>query len=126
MNDKTRYLYIAGSWEDRDEINALMHRFDDIPEYEIATFWTEQEAGNREHMQMCAIQDLNGVRSCDIFIIHDPHKASKGKYTELGYAMGMGKPIITYKTKWRGIFTYSHPARHANNFDELLKVLNEV
>jgi hypothetical protein len=122
----TKTVYLAGSWEDRDEIHELMEIINQHPKFEINVDWTRHGWGNRRHMFNCAWEDKRGVMDCDVFVIHDPAKTSKGKYTELGMAITRNIPIITYKTAWKGIFSYLDKKIHVNTPDELLAMLDKV
>ncbi len=70
---------------------------------------------NPERPQQIAIRDMEGIRSCDIFILLSEPSSGRAKYVELGAAIAtfleMGKPriFILGKKKDQSIF-YFHPA----------------
>ena len=86
-------IYIAGSWEDRKDVKAIMWRLE-CDGHVITEDWTRHEdpALGSEY----CIKDMQGINECDVLVMYLSEKKSFGKAFEMGYARAKDKHIIVF------------------------------
>jgi hypothetical protein len=109
-------VYLAGSWQQRADVKALMEYLE-INGVTIAVDWTNHEGMEVEEY---AKADFDALIASDVFVLYNPLKISRGKFTEFGIAIANDIPVITYKTKKLGIFGHLIRAQHAGTPEKLL------
>ena len=126
---KLMKIYFAGSYVNRMEVRGYMETLRKHG-FEITEDWTRHIAGPTEFakLKQFAKADFEGVRDCDIFLIHFPYK-SMGKAWEFGAAYALNKPIYIVG-EWDGfkcIFTgLIQQENFYEEFKPLLKELKKV
>jgi len=101
-------VYIAGTWEQRLFVKELAIYLKKEYGEGLSIFdWTEHCKAD------CAFEyakaDMDGVVSCDAFVLVDPNTFSRGKFVEFGMALALKKFVIVLmdreqKTDTIGIF----------------------
>lgn len=88
-------IYVAGKWQDREEISKIMHRLRSIGHI-ITVDWTNHVNPEEQSILMeWAVRDIEGVRKCDLFFgIFVKDFIYTGAVAELGAA------IISNKKCW--------------------------
>ena len=102
MNKNVFKFYVASKWEDRyvvrdiyKEIRKHGHR--------VTLDWTVHDLPNRKLNQVekdlllrtYAMEDINGVRECDILIaLFTEPRHQRGAMIEVGAALGLGKFVL--------------------------------
>ncbi len=114
----TERIYVAASFEQRDEVRALHKKLreaghtitaDWTTHKEIASLETEEE---REALkQQYAVEDTNGVTSASVYALLLSDRKSTGAHIELGIALGanLGRICLIGEPDESQLF-YSHPA----------------
>lgn len=90
-------IYVAAKYEDRDFVRSL-YRTLESKGHEITCDWTDhdiypEDAPNNQKAYF-AVDDINGVRECDLLIavfLWERHQ--RGALIEIGAALGLGKPV---------------------------------
>jgi nucleoside 2-deoxyribosyltransferase len=89
-------LYVAGKWADRDKINEIIENLE-ANGHTITHNWTKFEGSNSrpEMKSQFAVMDIDGVRNADAYvgIMTDAVYPYRGSMTEMGAALGLGKPV---------------------------------
>lgn len=86
-------VYVASKWEKRSIARRIMDRIEKSG-HEIACDWTVHDGHERERY---AIEDINGVRACDIlFAYMDGDECYKGVMCEIGAAIALNKPVVVF------------------------------
>jgi hypothetical protein len=112
-------VYVAGTWENRTLVKTIMSVVEGAG-HVITTDWTTHE-GDRDDEY--AREDFEAVKACDVFVLMDPARASRGKFTELGMALAYGKKVVLYGGNDFGIFTHLHVHHVANGLGGLLELI---
>ena len=86
-------IYVAGSWEDRKDVKAIMWRLE-CDGHVITEDWTKHEDPALGH-EYC-IKDMQGIDECDVFVMYLSKKKSFGKAFEMGFASAKDKHIIVF------------------------------
>lgn len=82
-------IYVASKFENKNEVKRI-HRLLRQKGHEITADWTIHQPvtdSNHELAMKYAIEDLNGTRECDIFILITTDVAGVGSATEFGAAL---------------------------------------
>jgi hypothetical protein len=124
-------VYVAGTWEYRVFATELMDYLRARGHY-MCCDWTKHEKS--DDASEYASQDLGGVRECEVFVMIDPATPSKGKYTEFGMAIALGRKIIVLMDRTQGpdtlgafghlVYLY-HAAYSFSDVAQILKNMNE-
>jgi len=103
--------------------------------HSITHDWTsfENEGDSKSRMSQSAVNDINGVKSCDVLIafLTDPKYAYRGSFSECGCALGLNKQTIIVNADELSYCTtnvfYHHPSiLHVKSWDELLLQLENI
>ena len=89
-------IYIAGPWDIREMMPAIARRFEDQG-FEITKRWWEHDTDDPNELRECAVADMRGVRTADVFVVINSQKRGEetsGKAVETGLALAYGIPII--------------------------------
>lgn len=91
-------IYVAGGWSFRREIDVITKRLGAVPGIEITSHWIGREngRGDPQHLAECAKGDIDEVTAADavVAIMTDKEYAYRGTFTEMGCAIGQGKPVL--------------------------------
>lgn len=109
-------VYVAGASAEVDMVATFIGRLREagvVITYDwTADVLTSRARGVRDEdltpgvRQACATADLQGVAQADVMWLLTPANASTGAWTELGFAIGTGTPlIISGEQARRSIFT---------------------
>ncbi len=86
-------VYVGAKFEDAPRARALMTRLEENG-HVITYDWTKHEPSTpKDMLYQCAVNDLEGVVSCDVFMLLW-HPALKGGLVELGAALALRKGVI--------------------------------
>lgn len=95
-------IYVAARFYDKKKVKKIYNALEDHG-HKIVGDWTWHKkytpySKHGEEVKKYAIEDINGIRSCDIFILLTSTEAGAGSSTELGAAitcrLETGKPTI--------------------------------
>ena len=125
-------FYIASKFTNKEKVRELQKHLKSLG-HEITHDWTTHEdmrpfINNQKIAGKYAKEDLDGVRSSDVFIaLCDDAKGSVGMHTEIGAAISSfldkGKPSVYVLGKELDAMFYFHPAvKRIKSIDELLKI----
>ncbi|RLG18521.1 hypothetical protein DRN63_01315 [Nanoarchaeota archaeon] len=124
-------VYIAAPFERKGEVKDLIEELKKIG-FEISHDWTSHESidptKQKELARKYSIEDIEGVRNSDVFILLAEDRVSSGASVELGAAilsnLEFGKPIIYVVSKTRDLMFYFHPSvKLVENVTEVLEDL---
>lgn len=129
----TRLFYLAGAYTQKDALNARIEALEDEG-YQCTWNWTraEDHATDHDTMGYWAAKDIDGVKTADfvVVVMDDPGYAYRGTFTEIGAALGLGKPIYIYSPcKPNDLYArtncfYCHPSvRHFSSWTDLIDAL---
>lgn len=126
-----RHFYLAGSYQGRQDLKPLIG---DLMArgYECTWNWPEAEVHGQDHTTMghFAAKDIQGVLDADVVVavVDDPSYAYRGTFTEIGCALGSGKPVIVFCPIPHGDMYartncfFCHPAiTHTSTWEETLE-----
>lgn len=100
-------IYIAGKWEDRHIVKAIMKQLKEQG-YEITEDWTDHDDPTRRRDY--AILDLDGVRRCDVLLaLCEKEYPYKGLFCEVGAAIALGKPVYVLGHVCDSCIFWDHP-----------------
>ncbi len=129
-------LYLAGSWNERDEMQGYIQKFKELG-YNITHDWTKAEddhidTRSLEKKQEGAENDISGVKKANavVVIMDNPKYAYRGTCCEIGCALGLNIPIYLYNPIKSGsyattnIFYWHKGVKHYDNIDVLIEELN--
>ena len=112
-------VYVAGSWEERDEIKNVMKKLE-AAGHEVLVDWTcHGGTGKKKY----ALEDFEGVVASEIFILVNPAVMSRGKFIETGIALAGGKNIYIIGKGEIGIFEALGRCKHFDFIEELLELM---
>jgi hypothetical protein len=90
-------VWVSGAWIHRE---LMGERIDQIRQmgYKITHDWTRVEKASNptpKDQSLYATFDIDGVKNSDIAVavMDDPDYAYRGSFTEIGCALGIGKPL---------------------------------
>lgn len=84
-------IYVASSILNKKKVQKVQQKLTNLG-HTITFDWTKDEAINKEASVVCAFNDLGGVFTADCIVILAPGRI--GTFTEFGYALGLGRPVI--------------------------------
>jgi len=127
-------IYIASRFHKKEEVKKLYKLFRDKG-HKISSDWTLHKRikpykENQEMASKYAIEDVEGVKDSDIFIMISDNTGT-GLYTELGVAIAscveFGKPKIYIIGDYKDRFMFHfHPSINLkNNIEEVLKEIDK-
>ena len=128
-------IYVAAKFEAKDAVKEIYARLRDAG-HVITHDWTQEDdtayvtfAEKVEYHRMCAMNDLEGVRSADALVLF-PHEKGKGLYFEFGAAMALDIPVFILGQWYVSapcIFQrLVSPKRWLSNVEELVEALIKV
>ena len=86
-------FYIAGKWEEREAVKGLMLALEWMG-HSITVDWTIHETSDKGYPQQYAIDDVEGVKQCDVYVGRFINKNNyKGALVEMGIALGLDKQV---------------------------------
>lgn len=135
-------IYVAGKWDDKVPIQQVMGYLVSMG-HTITHDWTRFEVGTNphinifdsrphhlQHLSISAQLDIDGVRHADLVLVlmTDSKYAYRGSFSELGCALGLGKPIVMVcpdpNAYCRSNCFFHHPSIiHFNDVDSALKYI---
>ncbi len=90
-------LYVASGWNFRKDVQKINDRLRS-ENFDIISTWIECENGisSPTAYTIDAVRDTTEITNCDILlaIMSDKEYAYRGTFTEIGYAIGIKKPIL--------------------------------
>jgi len=124
-------FYIATRFERREEVKQIIEKLAKKG-HSASLDWTEHKptkpyAQNKDLAKEYAIDDIKGVRNCDVFVLLTD-EAGAGMYVELGAAMAsnleFGKPKIFVVGRHDSSNFFYHPVvKRKETIEEVLKEL---
>lgn len=127
-------VFVSGKFDDKLFIKNKIIELQQLG-HEITFDWTvfEDDTCNEDLAKIAAINDIDGVKKCDvhIIIISDKDYVYRGTFTELGCSLGLNKKILI----WCPFDTaycmsnpfYYHPLiRHFKDWNSCLQFLDEL
>lgn len=120
-------FYIASRFDKKKEIKNVM-QFLQNRGHTVTTDWTKHKPIKpySEHQEIAkdyAIEDMEGVKNCDIFILLSD-EAGTGIYIELGVALALGKKIfVVGPHDDRSMFFFHPQVARRTTIDEVFKEL---
>lgn len=126
-------VYVAGASSERNERAKPVIAALEAAGYVITHDWTksvdmhgannEAKTLTKEALAACAIDDVEGVASADVFVLLAPQGPSTGAWVELGVALAVGCDIYVSGNVEKCIFTLIPGCRHFDTDAELLAEL---
>ena len=126
-------VYIAAKFEKKEEVRSLYKILSEMG-HNITSDWTLHKMirpykKNHELAEEYSIEDINGVKDCDVFILLTDEEKSSGAHVELGAAIlsniKSGKPIIyVIGSHTANSMFYFHPS--VKRMDNIEEVLSEI
>ncbi len=127
-------VYVASRFALKDEVRKIYSKLEKLG-YSVSADWTRHKsikpyASNPDLSREYAVEDLNGARKSDLFILISDAEGT-GMYAELGAAIGhnleFGKPAIyVIGAHLSKSFIFFHPSvKRRENIDEVIKELNK-
>lgn len=90
-------IYVSGSFQNKGKINLFINELRKRG-FNITFDWTIEFSTIKDHNKyhISSIQAVNGIRECDILIaiFNSNTDISRGIFTEIGAAIGMGKRVM--------------------------------
>lgn len=95
-------VYLAADYNLKDELYILALILE-AAGLEVTSRWIRAKNEpitwlSQERRRECSVMDLEDIRAADVFVIVNPaafaEKGTGGRHVELGYALGIGKPVI--------------------------------
>ncbi|MBU2104668.1 MAG: hypothetical protein KKF67_02755 [Nanoarchaeota archaeon] len=129
-------IYVAASFEKKKEVLEIYQRLKQLG-HKISGDWTAHKfirpyKENQELAKQYSIEDINGIKNCDIFILIPDEISSRGKYIEFGAAVlsniKSSKPIIYVVGKFNSdsIFYFHPQVKRVDSIDEVLKEIDKI
>lgn len=123
-------IYVAGRFEDKVKVKKL-YRIIKKNGHEISADWTNHKPYKKypELAKGYTIEDINGVKKCDVFILITNGKPGVGSAIELGVAMHsyltLSKPKIYVVGEFKNdnMFYYHPSVQRRKTIEEVLKEL---
>lgn len=100
-------IYVAGKWKEASYVQEVMDMLK-LKGHEITCDWTGHV--HPEKSKEYAIEDLEGVKNCDIVfaLMPDPTTFYKGAWIEIGMGLALNKKIIVVGEEVSSVFL-GHP-----------------
>lgn len=127
-------IYLAARYGRRQEMHSLMGILGDMGCKVTARWITAKthEMGEvtEKTRPLLAQEDLDDIRECNLLVAFteegSPKGASRGgRHVELGYALGIGKPIIVVGPR-ENIFCYLHQVRVVTDVAEFFRIVQTM
>ena len=117
-------IYVAGKWQDRKNVRKLMDELENGG-HTVTYDWTKDEENAVGYPIQNTINDTLGVRNCDVIVgrFIDDYKYS-GALTEMGMAIGLGKPVLIIGHAIDNCIFINHPT--VQKFETELELLSFV
>ena len=98
-------IYVSASFNDKEKIIRFKKYIDNAHDgkYEITCRWWDHTG---DDSITYALEDLIGVRECDIFILYNGSEKTSGKIFEFGMAVALGKTIKIYGNPLTTVFRH--------------------
>src|SRR5688572_24206659 len=99
-------IYVATSFKCQKEFHEFREKLE-ANGHTISHDWTKEDASKvpederPAYLDRCARADLKGVYDADVVVLLAKPKMA-GAFVELGYALGVGKPILVVGAKDKG------------------------
>lgn len=126
-------FYVAARFDMKEEVRDIYRKLEKKG-HEIIADWTLHKPIQPygEHKKLAkeyAIEDVNAVRDCDVFVLISNEGGSTGTYVELGVAIesniANGKPKIYVIGEFNSnVLFYFHPC--VNRRDSVDEVLDDM
>lgn len=105
-------FYIASRFGNKEEVRKIIEFLRERG-HDVSMDWTVHESikpfeKNMERAKRYAIEDIDGVRDCDVFILISD-EAGTGMYIELGVAIALDKRIFVVGEHTERTIFYFHP-----------------
>ena len=117
-------IYLAAPWINKVEALAAQQAFEDAG-YRTTSRWITAHSDEDTNLTEQAVQDLEDILQADILVILNLDK-SEGKATEMGFALGMGMPVILIGDTSRNIFYHLPQIVRVDNVEEAIGAVPEV
>lgn len=118
-------VYVAATFERKDEIRGLQRRFVELG-HTISADWTghktiAHEAKKEELSKEYAVEDVDGVSATDLFILLIGERKSTGAHIELGIALGAKVPnvYVVGETNDPSLFYYHPKVKRVKTIEEV-------
>ena len=99
MSEKIK-IYVAGGWKFRTKIQEIMDLLNEYQEFEVISGWVGRENGDRSPNSLSrdAHFDFSEISQSDVVfvVMTDDKYAYRGSFTEIGYAIGIKRPVIIW------------------------------
>lgn len=128
-------IYVAGTLSERENVRHLYGCLTELG-HSVTVDWTtsapvpvNEREQRASYCQKVAVEDFEGVMHCDVFILLADPAEGRGKYVELGAAMGSaartGSPAIFVLGQEvnQSIFYYHPLIQRRKSLDGLLSEL---
>ena len=93
-------VYVAGGWKFRAKIKEIMELLNEYQEFEVISGWIDRENGDFSPSALAsdAHFDFKEISESDVVfvVMTDPKYAYRGSFTEIGYAIGIKRPVIVW------------------------------
>lgn len=131
MEKETKSVYLANNFGAQSEMRELRER---LKQYgiKVTSTWIDIQPDDpiRENKLKCCNNDLHDLFWADALIYFaEPYQGNPGlgKHVELGYALGLDKPIYIVRgpNQRDSVFYHSAIVRQFDNLDALLAYLAE-
>ena len=130
-NEKTMKVYVSAKFDDKERVKNVYTLLRQMG-HTITHEWIHNKASypfslNSEFTAQCAVQDIEGVRAADIFILLSNAEPSMGASAELGAAIAS---FLTFKRPYIYVvgphfdtnFCFYHPTvTRKNSIEEVLQ-----
>ena len=111
--------FAARDWLKKEIIPLLKNRG-----YEVTSRWiwddSHIEKNNKEQSAIRDLQDIDEAQGLIIFLDQFADRPGKGKFVEMGYALGSDKDVITIGKDLSCVFTALPQIIHYETIDDFL------
>jgi hypothetical protein len=111
---KGKRVYVAASFERKDEVKKVLQILRENG-HTITADWTGHQyvTGDTQAKALArsyAIEDTDGVKTADVFVLLVAERKTFGAHVELGIALGAGvEEIYLVGQSWEEMMFYYHP-----------------
>ena len=121
-------IFVSGKFADKPLIKTKMTELQELG-YILTHDWTIHETNHNgvSNKTNAAINDINGIKACDIqiIIISDDKYPYRGTFTELGCSLGLEKQVLilcSFKKAYcmTNPFYYHPLVKHYESWSDLL------
>ena len=95
-----RLFYLAGPYNDSTRLNSVRRQIEQRSGWQCTSRWLENNGTRHASMDAdkSAMEDLEDIVRASILIIDEKRQSTKGgMYIEFGFALAIGKPIVTIR-----------------------------